>query len=345
MKQTMKALVKDKAGPGVVMKDVDIPDLGPHDVLVKVKAASICGTDVHIYNWDGWASARIKPPVIIGHEMSGYIVQTGEAVKYWQEGDYVSLECHQTCGHCYQCRTGQGHICRDYTILGVDFNGCFAEYVRVPEYNLWRNDENVLPEVACLQDPIGNAVMATCAAEITGKKILVTGCGSIGLLTVGVAKALGAAQIYAVDINDYRLKIAEDMGATATINPLRENMVEEVQIKTRGCGVNVVIEASGDERCLQDSLKTVNNGGQVVLLGIYKDRVLLDLANEVIFKGVTITGITGREIFKTWYKTAELLSSYLNVEPVITHKMKMKDYEAAFQLIQTGQCGKIVLYP
>lgn len=345
MNRKMKALIKDKAGPGAVIKLIDIPELSPNDVLVKVAATSICGTDLHIYNWDKWAASRIKPPVVMGHEMSGHIVKTGIQVKNWYKGDYVSLECHKTCGQCYQCRTGQGHICRDYSILGVDFNGCFAEYVRVPEANLWKNDIRILPEVACLQDPIGNAVMAVSAVDIRGKTVMITGCGSIGLFAVGVARGWGASKLYAVDINEYRLKIAEQMGATSTINTLKQNLVQEVLLKTKGCGIDVAIEASGNEECLQDSLKLVKNGGHVVLLGIYKDKILLDLANEVIFKGITLTGVTGREIFKTWYKTSALLNSTLDISPVITHRSKLEEFEEAFKLIQSGQCGKIILFP
>ena len=345
MKNMMKALVKDTAGPGVGIKYIDIPELGPHDVLVKVEAAAICGTDLHIYNWDKWAAERIKPPVVIGHEMSGYVARIGSAVKNWHEGDYVSLECHHTCGQCYQCRSGQGHICQDYSILGVDFNGCFAEYVRVPESNLWSNDEQIPPEFACLQDPIGNAVMAVSSADVAGKTVMVTGCGAIGLFVVGIAKVWGAAKVYAVDINDYRLNIAAKMGATDTFNSMKQNHVDEVMRKTKGCGVHVVIEACGSEQCLQESLLALKNGGQVVLLGIFNDRICLDLDKDVIFKGVTLTGVTGREMFKTWYKTAELLSNNLDISPIVTHRMKLEEFECAFKLMKSGQCGKIILYP
>ena len=345
MKGKMKALVKDKAGPGAVIKQINIPKLGPHDVLVKILAASICGTDLHIYKWDQWASSRIKPPVVIGHEMSGTIIKVGSAVRNWHPGDYVSLECHKTCGLCYQCRTGQAHICRDFTILGVDFDGCFAEYVRVPEANLWRNNRGIPPEIACLQDPVGNAVLAAASSDITGKNVLITGCGAIGLFAVGVAKKLGASKIYAVDINDYRLKIAQQMGASRTINTLRQNIAEEVILYTKGEGVDVMVEMSGDKECLQDGLKTVKNGGQVALLGLPEENICLDLANEIIFKGITLKGITGRKIFETWYKTSGLLNGILDVTPVITHRMKLEQFEEAFKIMQSGQCGKIILYP
>ncbi|MEW5922252.1 MAG: L-threonine 3-dehydrogenase [Bacillota bacterium] len=341
----MKALVKDKAGPGAVIKLVAIPELGPHDVLVKVAAASICGTDLHIYRWDKWAASRMKPPVVLGHEMSGNIEKVGSAVKSWHEGDYVSLECHKTCGRCYQCRTGQAHICRDYTILGVDFDGCFAEYVRVPEANLWETDPKIPPEIACLQDPVGNAVLAAASVDVTGKTVMITGCGAIGLFAIGVARVLGAAKVYAVDINDYRLKIAKKMGSTRTINPLQQNPVQEVLLDTRGDGVDIVMEMSGNEQCLHYGLKAVKNGGRVALLGIPEEKICLDLANEVIFKGVTLAGVTGREIFATWHKTSALLNSILDIRHVITHKMKLEQFEDAFKLMQSGECGKIILYP
>lgn len=345
MRSRMKALVKEKAGPGAMLKFVAVPELGPHDVLVKVAATSICGTDLHIYKWDKWAAERIKPPVVFGHEMAGYVKKVGTAVERWREGDYVSLECHQNCGHCYQCKTGRGHICSDCKILGVDFDGCFAEYVRVPEGNLWKLNPGLPAEVACLHDPVGNAVMAMTAVDIAGKTVMVTGCGAIGLFAIGVARVLGAAKIYAVEINDYRLHLAELMGAGRIINPLRENPVETVLEDTGGSGVDAVAEMSGDKECFQYALKAVKNGGEIVLLGIPSEDVCLDLANEIIFKGVTLAGISGREIFATWYKTSALLSSNLDVSHVITHKMKLEQFEEAFKLVQEGMCGKIILYP
>ncbi|MDO9573914.1 MAG: L-threonine 3-dehydrogenase, partial [Candidatus Contubernalis sp.] len=299
----------------------------------------------HIYKWDQWAASRMKPPVVIGHEMSGIIVKVGSAVKNWHKGDYVSLECHKICGQCYQCRTGQAHICRDYTILGVDFDGCFAEYARVPEANLWKNDPGIPPEVACLQDPVGNAVMAAASTDITGKNLLITGCGAIGLFAVGVAKVLGAYKIIAVDINDYRLEIARQMGASHIINPLKHNFVEEVLIGTKGDGIDIVVEMSGNKQSLQDGLKTLKNGGRLALLGLPEEKICLDLTNEIIFKGVTLAGITGRKIFETWYKTSALLNGILDVSPVITHQFKLEQYEEAFTIMQSGQCGKIILYP
>lgn len=345
MQGKMKALVKHRAGPGAEIRLLEIPPTGPHEVLVKVSAVSICGTDLHIFNWDRWAASRMKPPVVMGHEMAGEIVALGPEVTGWQVGDYVSAECHRTCGNCYQCRTGQAHICKDYTIMGVDFDGCFAEYVRIPETNLWKNNSRLPPESACLQDPLGNAVAALSSAPLTGKTVMITGCGAIGLFAVGVAAASGTAKIYAVDLNEYRLELARRMGAAVLLNPRRVDVVEAVMRDSAGCGVDRVIEMSGSEQCLHDGLKVVKNGGIVSLLGIPADKVSLDLADEVIFKGITLEGITGRRIFATWYITAALLDGVLDVTPVITHRMKLEDYAEAFRIMQSGQCGKIILYP
>ena len=341
----MKALVKEIPGPGLSIRHVPIPDPGPCDVLVKVSAAAICGTDLHIYNWDKWAASRIKPPVIIGHEMSGHIVKVGSAVTAWHEGDYISAECHKICGQCFQCRTGQGHVCRDYSILGVDFDGCFAGYVRIPQASLWKNEPHLPPEVACLQDPVGNAVLAVTSVDVMGKAVLITGCGPIGLFAVGVSKAMGASEVIAVDINDFRLDLALKMGAGAIINPLKQNLVEDVLLVTREEGVDALVEMSGAEQCLVDGLKVIKNGGQAALLGIPEDRICLDLANEVIFKGINLFGITGRKIFSTWYQTSALLNSSLDITPVITHKMELEQFQEAFKTVQSGRCGKIILYP
>lgn len=345
MKEMMNVIVKDKAGPGASLWEVSIPEPGPHEVLVKVLAVAICGTDLHIYKWNKWAASRVKPPVILGHEMAGLIFKTGSGVTNWHVGDYVSLECHKSCGHCYQCRTGEAHICKDSSILGVDMDGCFAEYVRVPESNLWKNSREIPPEIACLQDPIGNAVLALSTADIVGKTIMITGCGAIGLFAVGVARALGASRVYAVDINDYRLNIAREMGPIKTINPLKQNLVEVIIKETGGEGVDFLAEMSGNEERLHDGLLALKNGGKAALLGIPPDKICVDLANEVIFKGITLKGITGREIFATWYKTAALLKNNLDIRRILTHKMPLEDFGEAFRIMESGKCGKVLLYP
>ncbi len=346
MRGKMKAIVKDEAGTGLVLKEVRIPEIGPHDVLIETRAVSICGTDLHIYNWDQWSARRVKPPLIIGHEIAGKIVEVGGEVDGWKVGDYVSVECHKICGQCYQCRTGQAHLCRNYTILGVDFDGVFADYVRVPATNLWKNKETLPPEVASLQDPIGNAVLTTLSHEISTKTVVVMGCGAIGMFCVGIAAASGAEKIYAVDVNDYRLGIAKKMGASVTINALRTDVVEAIMEDTGGEGVDVLLEMSGSAEALKKGLKVVKNGGSVSLLSVYPEEVSLDLSNDVVFKGLTIKGITGRRMWDTWYKTAALLNSgSLDVSPVITHRLPMERFEEGFQAMNSGECGKVILYP
>lgn len=342
----MKALVKEAPGPGAVLKTVDIPQIGPLDVLVKPRATSICGTDLHIYNWDNWAKKRLKPPFIIGHEVAGDIVEIGSDVRGWQVGDYVSVECHKVCGVCYHCRTGQAHICSNYKILGVDFDGVFAEYVRVPVTNLWRNKPSLPPEVASLQDPIGNAVLTTLSHDIPTKTVLVMGCGAIGIFCVGIASAAGAQQVIAVDVNDYRLNMAAQLGATSVLNGRQVNVAQEVRRLTDDEGVDIMLEMSGNEKAFHEALSTVKNGGRVSLLSVYPEKVSIDLAEEVVFKGITLVGITGREIWNTWYKTAGLLNSgKLDVTPVITHKFLLEDFTEGFRLMNSGQSGKVILYP
>lgn len=346
MKGKMKALVKDKPGKGATLKDVDIPQIGPHDVLVETVATSICGTDLHMYNWDNWSANRVHPPYTMGHEVAGKIVELGGEVEGFKIGDYVSVECHKNCGQCYQCRTGQAHLCQNFTILGVDFDGIFADYARVPASNLWKNRPDLPPEVASMQDPIGNAVLATLSQVIPTKSVVVMGCGSIGLFSVGIAAASGAERVYAVDINDFRLDIAAKMGADVTINSKQENVVDTIMDNTGGNGVDILIEMSGNETALHDGLKVLKNGGSASLLSVYPDKVRMDITNEVVFKGITILGITGRKIWETWYETAALLNSgALNVTPIITHKLPIERFLEGFEAMNAGTAGKVILYP
>lgn len=342
----MKAIVKDRSGAGAVLKEVDIPKINGDDVLIEVQATSICGTDVHMYNWDNWAANRVRPPLIIGHEVAGKIVEVGGRVDGWDVGDYVSVECHNTCGRCYQCLTGQAHLCQNYTIIGVDFDGVFADYVKAPACNLWRNRVTLPPEIACLQDPVGNAVHATLAQDISSRTVVVMGCGPIGLFAVGIAAAAGAEKVYAIDVNDYRLHIANKMGAHMVVNTGRTSVVDVIMEDTCHEGVDVLLEMSGNESGLDSGLKLVKNGGSVALLSLYPNRVSLDLSDDVVFKGLTIRGITGRKMWDTWCKTSALLSSgQLNASHVITHKYPMERFEEGFAAMNSGESGKIILYP
>lgn len=340
----MKAIVKARAGPGLELRDVPRPVPGPGEVLVKVDACSICGTDLHIYLWDKWSEARIAPPRTIGHEMAGHVVELGKGASKVREGDYVTSDSHLVCGNCFQCKTGQAHVCEDYKILGVDVDGCFADYVRVPETSLWRNPASMPPRIASLQDPFGNAVMSTLNGEIACQSVLVVGCGVIGLMAVAIARASGASEVIGVDINPYRLKLAQSLGAHLVFDG-RSDWLGAVRNATGGKGADVVLEMSGNAGAIKTCLKAARNGGRVSLLGIPSEPVEIDLANDVVFKALRVDGVTGRKMWDTWYKTSALVGGILDLSPLITHQMDMEDFATGFELMKEGKCGKVVMYP
>lgn len=339
----MRAIVKEKPAKGVAMKNVPIPKVGRRDVLVKVKAAGICGTDQHIYNWDAWSQNRIVPPLTIGHEMCGIVEQVGEGVAYVSEGDFVSLESHVICKECYQCRTGNAHVCSRVSILGVDRDGVFADYVSVPDIVVWKNDKKLPVEIACVQEPMGNAVFVTEAAEVTGKTIVIFGCGPAGLFSTAISRKTGAGQIIAVDVSDYRLKLAKKMGADVTLNPKEVDVGKTVKELTDGIGAEAVLELSGNPKAVKDSFKSVADAGTVILFGLPNQEVPIDLAKEIIFKGVTVKGITGRRMYNTWYRLKGLLQGGLDIRQMITHKIDFGDYEKGFELMNSGNCGKVMM--
>jgi threonine 3-dehydrogenase len=344
----MLAVMKKEKKPGAVITQTDPPSLGPTDLLIKVKATSICGTDVHIYNWDGWASSRVNPPLIFGHEFCGEVVETGSLVKDFSPGDFVSAESHIPCGHCYQCRNNQMHICQNLKILGVDTNGCFAQYAVIPEICAWKNPPDMSLEVASIQEPLGNAVYATLAEEITGKSIAVFGCGPSGLFSVGVAHASGAWPVISIIKHEFRRKIAEDMGATYIFQAGKEDIEMEIFKATQEQGVDVVLEMTGNPEAFQQAFRVVKKGGRITLFGIPSQPVSLDLAKEIIFKGVRVHGINGRKMYETWYRMRSLLKSgKLNPLPVITHRFPLSEFEKAMQTMvaKDRRCGKVVLFP
>ena len=344
----MRALVKTTSAHGLTLMNWPDPAPGPHDVIVKVAATSLCGTDAHIYRWDEWARRRIQLPRIIGHEVCGHVVGVGREVSLVKVGDYVAAESHMTCGTCFQCRTGQAHVCRQYQILGIDRDGSYAEYVALPESVLWRTASEIPPELACVQEPLGNAVDAALAEDLTGHTVLVTGCGPTGLFAAAIARVAGAAVIIATDVSDYRLRLAEQLGVDHTVNVRAgppEAVGEAIQDLTAGEGVDVALEMSGDPTALHQAFRSVKNGGRVTLFGIPTGQVCFDLPNEIIFKGIRVYGVTGRRLFGTWYRLAGLFKAGLNIRPVMTHTFPMAEFATGFELIQSGECGKVVLFP
>ena len=328
--------------------DVPVPTPGEGQVLIKVRATSICGTDLHIYQWNEWSQQRIGPrlPQIMGHEVAGDVIEVGPGVKRVKVGDYISAETHVPCGHCYQCKTGNMHICVNMTIFGVDMDGVFAEFAVVPEVDAWINPPDLPPEWASIQEPLGNAVDTVLAEDIAGKTALVTGAGPLGLLTVGVARASGATKIIVSEPSEYRRKKALEMGADVVIDLTNQDLVEAVMEETGGVGVDVLLELCGVESAIHQGLAAVTPGGRVSLLGLPDRPITLDLNEEIIFKALRVYGITGRHMFSTWFKVSKLLSSgRLDPSPAITHKVKLEEFEKAFEVMASGQSGKVILFP
>jgi threonine 3-dehydrogenase len=349
MAQTMMALRKTERKRGAEIQEIPIPDIKPNEVLIKIEASSLCGTDVHIYEWDSWAQSRIKTvPYTVGHETTGTVIKAGSVVGRAKEGDVVSVETHIPCMHCKQCMTGQMHICHNLQILGVDRDGAFAEYLVVPDVVLWKNDTSISPEFLSIQEPLGNAVHATLIEPVHGKSVVILGDGPIGLFAVGVARASGATKIFLTGMEPYRLDIGKKMGADRVINVTKENAVEIVKDATDGIGADVVIEMSGAPRAMTDGIAMLRRGGRFCFFGIYKDNLVPTPLNDIVFNGGTFYGINGRLMFDTWFTVSNLLSSKrLDVTPVVTHKMPLANFEEAFEMmIETPKkVGKIVLFP
>src|SRR5436853_975092 len=346
MPKTMLAVVKPEAAPGADVRQMPLPEIGPDDVLVKVKVASVCGTDLHIYNWDQWAQNRIKPPLIPGHEFCGHVAAIGKNVTTVKEGDFVSAEMHVACGKCFQCRTGEAHICRNVKIIGVDANGAFAEYVKIPESNIWKIDPSIPADYASVLDPLGNAVHSVLAGSIAARTVAVVGCGPIGLFSIAVARPCGATQIFALEVHEHRRSLAEKMKADFALNPMKDNVYEIVMEATDGIGVDVMLEMSGKTEAIRLGFKILRLGGRVSLLGIPSKPVEFNLADDFIFKGATVQGINGRLMYKTWYQmTALLKAGKLDLDPVITDRMAMADFSKGMARLKTGEASKILLYP
>jgi len=346
MPSTMLAVVKPEAAPGAEVREVKVPAFGRTDVLVKVKMASICGTDLHIYNWDRWAQGRIHPPLIPGHEFCGEVAEFGDEVTSVKEGDFVSAEMHVACGKCLQFRTGEAHICQNVKIIGVDTNGAFAEYVVIPESNIWKLDAAIPPEYASILDPLGNAVHTVLAGEIAAKTVAITGCGPIGLFAIAVARAVGAASVFAIEVNEHRRKIAHEMKADSVLDPSKENASAMVMEQTGGLGVDVVLEMAGHPDSIRTAFDIVRRGGRISLLGLTSKPISLNFSEDIIFKGITVQGINGRRMYQTWYQmTALLKAGKLDLHPVITDRIPMNDFSRAMERLKTGEASKILVYP
>lgn len=344
MSKTMKAIAKMEASPGFDLIEAPIPKPKAGEVLVKVKVSAICGTDVHIYTWDQWSQDRVKPLLIFGHEFSGNVVEIGEGVKGVKEGDFVSVETHFTCGVCRFCRTGRGHICQDVKIVGVDRDGCFAEYVTVPYENLWVWNYDINPEIAAIQDPYGNAVHTALACDLVGAEVLITGVGPIGLAAIPIAKMAGAKQVICSDVSAYRLELAKQFGADVVVDVRSQDLCTEVAKATRGSGVDVLLEMSGSETAINDGFKSLANGGTASLLGIPSKPITIDLSTAIVFKGATVHGINGRKMYETWYQGQALLEKGLDLTPLITHRLPLEKIGEGFELMKAGQCGKVMIY-
>jgi threonine 3-dehydrogenase len=341
---TMRALRKTAAAPGFTLQHIPVPAIGPNDVLIRVKAVGLCGTDLHIYTWDHWAERRVKPPLTIGHEFMGEVAAVGPAVKAVAVGDRVSAEGHIACGICRLCRTGEAHICEHVEIIGVDTDGAFADYIRMPESNVWKLDPSIPDSWAAVFDPLGNAVHTVMAAGVSVKSVAITGVGSIGLMAIPVARAAGASTVFAIDVNPQKLELAKRVGADATFKATQTDLVDEIITRTGGDGVDVLLEMSGSGQAIDSGLAMVRNGGVAALLGIPSDEVEINLAERIIFKGLTVLGINGRRMFETWYQTQALVTSgRVDLTPIITHEMRFEEFDAAFALMKSGEAAKIVL--
>lgn len=339
----MKALIKKEAKPGLWLVDAPVPVPKDDEVLIRVTKASICGTDLHIFKWDQWAQQFVKAPLIVGHEFVGTVAELGRNVNGFQIGDRVSGEGHLTCGYCRNCRAGKRHLCRNTVGIGSRRDGCFAEYLTLAASNVFKVSNSISDDVASIFDPLGNAVHTALSFDLVGEDVLITGAGPIGAMATAIARKVGARHIVTTDVNDYRLDLAREMGATRTVNVSRESLrsvMEDLQMKE---GFDVGLEMSGNRSGFESMLETMNHGGRIALLGIFPEKIVPINWDHVIFKGLILKGIYGREMFETWYKMSSLLESGLNIDKVITHRFHYTEFEKAFELLQNGMASKIVL--
>ena len=338
----MKALVKAKKEVGLWMEDVPVPEVGPNDVLVKVRRTAICGTDVHIWNWDEWSQRTIPVPMTVGHEFMGEVAELGSEVRGLTIGQRVSGEGHITCGHCRNCRAGRRHLCRNTVGLGVNRTGCFAEYVSLPAVNVFPLPDSITDEIASFLDPLGNAVHTALSFDLVGEDVLITGAGPIGVMAASVARFVGARHVVVTDVNEYRLDLARRMGATRAVNVQKQSLRDVMEELHMHEGFDVGLEMSGNGEAFRGMLEVMNHGGRVAILGIPSKDVAIDW-NQVIFKGLLLKGVYGREMFETWYKMSSLIQSGLPLGPVLTHRFPIDRFVDGFEIMRSGQSGKVVL--
>ena len=338
----MKSLVKAKAEKGIWLQDTPEPEVGHNDLLIKIRKTAICGTDMHIYNWDEWSQKTIPVPMVVGHEYVGEVVGMGQEVKGFKVGDRVSGEGHITCGHCRNCRAGRVHLCRNTEGVGVNRLGAFAEYLVIPAFNAFKIPDNISDDLASIFDPFGNAVHTALSFDLVGEDVLITGAGPIGIMAAAVAKHVGARHVVVTDINPYRLELAKKMGATRAVDVSKVDLKEVMNELGMTEGFDVGLEMSGVPVAFRDMLNKMNHGGKIAMLGIPPQDVAIDW-NQVIFKGLVIKGIYGREMFETWYKMASLLQSGLDLSPIITHTFSIDDFQKGFDTMGSGHSGKVIL--
>lgn len=338
----MKALAKLHSEPGIWMTDAEMPEYGYNDLLIKIRKTAICGTDVHIYKWDEWSQKTIPVPMVVGHEYVGEVAAMGDGVRGFEKGDRVSGEGHITCGHCRNCRAGRRHLCRNTVGVGVNRPGAFAEYLVIPADNAFKLPDDISDEMAAIFDPFGNAVHTALAFDLVGEDVLITGAGPIGIMAAAVARHVGARHVVITDVNPYRLELAVKMGATRAVDVSKENLRDVMTELGMKEGFDVGLEMSGVPSAFRQMLDTINHGGKIAMLGIPPESVAIDW-NQVIFKGLTIKGIYGREMFETWYKMASLLQSGLDLSPILTHQLPIDKFQEGFDIMCSGESGKVVL--
>ncbi len=338
----MKALVKSKAEAGIWLDDIAEPTVGHNDVLIKIRNTAICGTDIHIYHWDDWAQKTIPVPMAIGHEFMGEIVELGGEVRGYHRGERVSGEGHITCGHCRNCRAGKRHLCRNTVGVGVNRPGCFAEYLAIPAVNAFKLPDVIDDDVASILDPLGNAVHTALSFDLVGEDVLITGAGPIGVMAAAVARHVGARFVVITDVNDYRLSLAAAMGATRTVNVRHEPLDDVMSELGMTEGFDVGMEMSGNATAFRDLLQAMHHGGRIAALGIPPEPFAVDW-NQIIFKGLIVKGIYGREMYETWYKMASMLQSGLAIAPIITHRYAIDQFDSAFKVMDSGQSGKVIM--